>query len=127
MADEDQSSKTEQPTGKRLSEAASKGNVARSVEISNFATLAGGAAALLMFVPWMAKHVMAFSSSFIADAHLYPTDSEHIRLLLIHVAVEIGIVIGPVVILFMTLGLVSNYFQVGWNFSWEKQIGRAHV
>ena len=85
MADEDQSSKTEQPTGKRLSEAANKGNVARSVEIANFATLAGAAAALVLFAPWMARRVMTFSSSFISDAHLYPTDSEHVRLLMVQI------------------------------------------
>jgi flagellar biosynthetic protein FlhB len=120
MADEDKSSKTEQPTGKRLSEAANKGQVARSMEIGNFGVLAGAAAALAFFAPWMAKHVMSFSSSFIGDAHLYPTDSEHIRLLMIHAAAEIGIVTGPVVLLFTVIGLVSNYYQVGWNLSWEK-------
>jgi len=120
MADEDKSSKTEQPTGKRLSEAANKGNVARSMEIANFATLAGAAAALVFMAPWMMKRVTLLSVSFIGDAHLYPTDSEHIRLLMVHVAAQMGIILAPVVVLFVVIGLVSNIAQVGWNFSWEK-------
>jgi flagellar biosynthetic protein FlhB len=120
MADEDKSSKTEQPTGKRLGDAANKGNVARSMEIANFATLAGAAASLIFLAPWMMKRVTNLSVSFIGDAHLYPVDSEHVRLLMIHVMAEIGIIMAPLAILFIVLGLVSNISQVGWNFSWEK-------
>jgi flagellar biosynthetic protein FlhB len=120
MADEDKSSKTEQPTGKRLGEAANKGNVARSMEIANFATLAGAAASLVFLAPWMMKRVTNLSVSFIGDAHLYPADSEHIRLLMVHVMGEIGIIMAPLVILFTVIGLVSNIAQVGWNPSLEK-------
>ena len=120
MADEDKSSKTEQPTGKRLGDAANKGNVARSMEIGNFAALAAAAASLVFLAPWMMKRVTLLSVSFISDAHLYPTDSEHIRLLMVHVLAEMGIIIAPIAILFYVIGLVSNLAQVGWNFSWEK-------
>ena len=109
MADEDKSSKTEQPTGKRLSEAANKGNVARSMEIANFATLAGAAASLVFLAPWMMKRITNLSVSFIGDAHLYPVDSEHIRLLMIHVGVEIGIVLAPIVLMFVVIGLAVSY------------------
>lgn len=120
MADEDKASKTEQPTGKRLGDAANKGNVARSMEIGNFAALAAAAASLILLAPWMMKRVTLLSVSFIGDAHLYPTDPEHIRLLVLHVAAEMGIIMAPIAILFAVIGLVSNLAQVGWNFSWEK-------
>jgi len=120
MADEDKSSKTEQPTGKRLSEARDKGNIARSIEVSNFAALAGAAAALVFLAPWMMKHVTMMSVPFISDAHLYPTDSEHIRLLMLHVGGEMALILAPIVLMFAVIGLAASFLQVGWTFSWEK-------
>ena len=53
MADDGQE-KTEQPTGKRLSEAFAKGNLPRSAEVSSAALLLGGTAVLSMQLPRIA-------------------------------------------------------------------------
>ena len=79
MADEDRSSKTEEPTGKRLAEAKQKGQVARSMEIGHWATLLAAAGALVVITPWMMRKVSVLSVNFISDAHLYPTDFEHLH------------------------------------------------
>ena len=120
MADEDKSSKTEQPTGKRLGEARDKGNVARSVEIANWGSLVAGTAALTYIVPWMMRRVVELNVPFISDSYAYPVDSEHVRLLLIHVGAQIGIILAPIVFLFFVVGVGLNYAQVGWTFSWQK-------
>jgi len=120
MAEEDKSSKTEDPTSRRLSDAKEKGNVVRSMEISSWAMLVAAAFAILFLAPWMMVRVTTMSLGFIADAHAYPLDPEHFRLLLARTGGEIGVVIGPLVGLFFLVSLVSTLAQVGWTFSWEK-------
>ena len=41
MADQDDSEKTEEPTGKRIQDARRKGNIAKSQEVNSWAALAG--------------------------------------------------------------------------------------
>jgi flagellar biosynthetic protein FlhB len=68
----------------------------------------------------MMKRVTAISVGFIADAHSYPLDFEHFRLLFARVLVDMGLLLGPVVALFFLVSLVSTLAQVGWSFSPEK-------
>jgi flagellar biosynthesis protein FlhB len=120
VAEEDKSSKTEDPTSRRLSDARDKGNVIRSMEISSWAMLVAAGFAIVFLAPWMMVRVTTMSMGFIADAHAYPLDPEHFRLLLARTGQEIGIVIGPLVALFFVVSLASTVAQVGWTFSWEK-------
>src|ERR1700743_3799957 len=49
MADGDKSSQTEQPTQKRLDEAAKHGDIVKSQEVTTFVVLLGGTITLAMF------------------------------------------------------------------------------
>ena len=120
MADEDRSSKTEEPTGKRLAEAKQKGQVAKSMEIGHWATLMAAAGSIVAIAPWMMRKITALSANFISDAHLYPMDFEHLHLLFLHVSGEMALILAPVSLLFLVVALVTSFLQVGWSFSWEK-------
>lgn len=72
MADND-SEKTEQPTGKRLSETRSKGNIPRSAELSSAALLLGGAMILSAMLPGIAGFLVGEMRAWLwragADVH----------------------------------------------------------
>ncbi len=121
MAEEnDQSSKTEQPTGKRLSEAHNKGQFARSQEIGTWGMLFIATFSLIYLAPWMMRSVMEISVSFVANPERYPTDVEHIKLLFWRLGLQLSLVLAPLVAAFVAIALVGSYLQVGWSFSWEK-------
>jgi flagellar biosynthetic protein FlhB len=64
--DADPESKTEEPTGKRLEQARSQGDVAKSMDLPQWATLAAVAGLIMMSGGWMAQNLMANLEPFIA-------------------------------------------------------------
>jgi flagellar biosynthetic protein FlhB len=118
--EEDKSSKTEEPTNRRLRDAQEKGQVARSLEVTSWAMLVAGSLVVLFLAPWVMEQVTLMSIGFIADAHSYPLDFEHFRLLFARVLWDMGLLLGPVVALFFIVSLGSTLAQVGWTFSPEK-------
>jgi flagellar biosynthetic protein FlhB len=63
--DTEQSSKTEEPTGKRLDDARSKGDVAKSQDLVSFLALAGAVGAVAVSGPWMTRHLILSLRPFI--------------------------------------------------------------
>ena len=57
MEEQDQSEKTEEPTPKRIADARRKGNVAKSQEINNWASLLGLIFSLVTLIPWLMYNV----------------------------------------------------------------------
>ena len=120
MADEDDASKTEQPTGKKLSKAREKGNVAQSQEIKTWFILLGGAFGLVLFVPGMMRDVSLMGITFIETSHAIPFDFEHLRLMLSEVMLEMGLIVAPMFALLMFMAIVGNIGQVGLLWTTEK-------
>ena len=79
MADEDDASKTEDPTEKKLQDARRKGQVATSQEIKSWAILLGGAAGLIILAPYMANNVRIIARTFIENPHAISMDFYHLR------------------------------------------------
>ena len=69
MAEEDDASKTEEPTSKKLADAKRKGNVAQSQEIKNWAILLGASGVLIFLAPIMANGVRITGRPFIEKPH----------------------------------------------------------
>ena len=66
MADADPESKTEEPTGKRLSEARGQGDVAKSMDLPQWASLAAVCAVVFLSGGWLARNLMMSLEPFIA-------------------------------------------------------------
>jgi flagellar biosynthetic protein FlhB len=66
MADTDPESKTEQATGKRLSEARNKGDVPKSMDLPQWASLAASAGVVFMSGGWLAQKLMNDLVPFVA-------------------------------------------------------------
>lgn len=66
MADTDPESKTEEPTAKRLEQARSQGDVAKTMDLPHWATLAAVACVVFMLGGWLSQNLMASLEPFIA-------------------------------------------------------------
>jgi flagellar biosynthetic protein FlhB len=66
MADTDPESKTEEPTGKRLEEARRQGDVAKSMDLPQWATLCAVAGVVFMLGGWLSQNLMASLQPFLA-------------------------------------------------------------
>ena len=69
MADDtDPESKTEEPSAKKLSDARAKGDVIKSADIPQLASLAGAVSVILLAGGWLTRDLMAALTPFIAHA-----------------------------------------------------------
>ncbi len=120
MADEDDASKTEDPTEKKLLDARGKGQVAQSQEIKSWAILLGGTAGLIILAPYMANQVRILSRTFIESPHAISFDFYHLREVFSDIAVEIGLVVAPLFLILVVLAIAANVGQFGLIWSAEK-------
>jgi len=120
LADSDSGEKTEEPTGKKISDASNKGQVAQSQEIQSWAILLTITLVVAAAVPTIMGNVARINRSFIESPHAYKLSSEDFQHIFKEVMFEIGIVILPVMLLFVIVGFCVQIIQVGWNVSAEK-------
>ena len=120
MADEDDASKTEDPTDKKLQDARGKGQVAQSQEVKSWAILLGGTAGLIFLAPYMANSVSSVSRVFIASPHAISMDFEHLRKVFADTAVDVGFVLAPLFLILIVLAFAANLGQFGFIWSTEK-------
>jgi flagellar biosynthesis protein FlhB len=113
MADEDKSSKTEDPTGKRLSEAKDKGNVPSSNEIKSWAILMGGAVALFALITRLAVDVKRISLKFIESPHSFELTGFGLQDVFAGVSLDLLIAMAPIMLLLIILALSANLVQSG--------------
>ncbi len=109
--DQDKSSKTEEPTGKRLSDAEKKGQLPKSQEVNHWFMILGATMVLGLLAPNMANQIRETVVTFIAQPHLVPMDFNHLVLLAKATAGTMLGILGPVFALLMFLALAANFVQ----------------
>ena len=114
MADEDDSQKTEEPTGRKLAKAKEKGQVGSSQEIKNWGILMGGGASIALLAPWMMQRMSFYASQFIENAGTIELSRGVIPVLMWDILLEVGIITAPVFALLTILAIVSNVAQTGF-------------
>src|SRR3569623_8980 len=78
MASDDDSQKTEDPTGRRLQEARDQGQVAKSPEVNNLLMILALTLAVVVFGGAMARDIVNMSLPFIESPDRVPTDIGHL-------------------------------------------------
>ncbi|MCE1237641.1 MAG: flagellar biosynthesis protein FlhB [Hyphomicrobiales bacterium] len=120
--DEDEDSKTEEPTQKKIDEAIQKGNVAKSQELSTFFVLA----AATVFVAFLSKGVagtLAHSlTAFIDHSDEIATDPRSLERVLLHLTGLIGGVLALPALLFLVAGVGGSAIQHRLLFTFEPLI-----
>lgn len=120
MADDSDGEKSEEPTGKRLSDAKNKGQVAQSQEIQSLVVLLtimlliGGA------IPALMGYIARINRKFIENAHAFTLSETDFHNLFKEVIFEVSFVVLPLLLVFLTVGVAVQIAQVGWTVSMEK-------
>ena len=126
MAEDDDASKTEDPTAKKLSTARGEGQVAQSQEIRSWAILLGGSAGLLLMAPWMMRDITKISARFIETPDTIPVDIEHLRVVLVDLLADLGLVMAPLLGLLLVMAVASSIGQFGLLYAPKKIQPKLH-
>jgi flagellar biosynthesis protein FlhB len=111
---QDDASKTEEPTSKRLQTAREKGQVAVSQEVKNWAILLGAAFGLAVLAPGIMHGVTATALTFIESPHAISLDVEDMPEALSGLLLDVGWAVAPIVGLMVFLAIAANVGQVGF-------------
>ncbi len=117
--DKDDSSKTEEPTARRLQQAREKGQVASSKEIANWMMLAASALALFTLIPAFAQDIVETLAPFIGKPEQMVIDPDSLQDLSLHVLGRLALVVGLFGLLMMVAGIAGHFLQTGLLFSTE--------
>ncbi|HIJ38521.1 MAG TPA: flagellar biosynthesis protein FlhB [Rhodospirillaceae bacterium] len=120
---EDDDSKTERPTDRRLSRAREEGDIPQSQEIKTVAMLLAITVVVWLMVPMMMGRLKAYLANFLERADSIRVGSEQeLAELLGHLAANVGLVLlMPLGFLFL-VGLSSSISQTGWTISTRKLV-----
>lgn len=117
--DQDDDSKTEDPSHHRLEEAAKKGQIVYSKEVNNFLMLAAFAAILTIAGPGMMARVQHLYAPFLIQPELFETDLSSLG----HILTDAGMGMLAVLLLpfalFIAAALFGGFAQTRFNISAE--------
>ncbi|MFI4891051.1 MAG: flagellar biosynthesis protein FlhB [Steroidobacterales bacterium] len=117
MAETDQSERTEQASPRRLQQARERGQIPRSRELGNFATMIGGSAVLVALGGWSASHLAdVMRRSLVIDAAQLADPQSVLASLGAAAAVGLQVLL-PVFGAVTVLALIAAVALGGWNFS----------
>ena len=111
MATDSLSEKTEQPTPRKLEEAAKKGQFARSQEVQTVFVLIGALIALTFFGAESWRHLAINVTRTLGHLHDLPLSIESMRGYWSTTAFSLGQIIGPILIAAMIGGLLAGGMQ----------------
>ncbi|MGJ3230630.1 MAG: flagellar biosynthesis protein FlhB [Oceanicaulis sp.] len=120
MAEEDKSSKTEQPTERRLKKAREEGDVPKSQEISGWFTLAAGLAVFAFLAPGVSSDLARILSIFLARPHEMSLDVGAAMELAAATGLRLIVILGFVFLLIMVAAAAGNLVQHGLMFTPKK-------
>ncbi len=121
MADDrDPSQQTEEPTQKRLQEAAEHGDVVKSPEINAFVLLLGGTMAIMMFGASIMQNLTTSLRIFIEQPDQIGVSPSDLMALANHVVITFGGILAPVFAVMMAAAIAGHVLQARPSFTLEK-------
>jgi flagellar biosynthetic protein FlhB len=114
--------KTEKPTGKRLSDARKKGQIARSRDLALAAASVAATMALARFGERLLSgltEVLARDLTHFADSPLRTVTTGDLSSMIFDGGRTMALLVGPIAMATMVVGVVTHGFQGGWSFSPE--------
>jgi flagellar biosynthetic protein FlhB len=117
---EDGTEKTEDPTGKRLSEAREKGQVAKSQEVSHWFMLVGGGLVLAVLGQDAAVAIANRLLPFLERPHDFIAQAHNLHAIIIDTIIDLGVILMPILAIMVAAALAGNLLQHGFVFSPKK-------
>lgn len=122
MASEDDASKTEDPSAKKLSDARGKGQIIRSQDLASFILLGGAVAVVLIMSPSIMRGITASVGRFIEFPHALSGDPGNLHQIMIDVMFDIALILFLPFLFFVVLAFLTGYLQFGLLFSAESMM-----
>ena len=116
----DKDSKTEDPTAKRLDDARKKGDVAKSMDVPQLASLAAAFSVMAVAGGWMLQSLAEAMLPFIASPDAFEVTGEGLRKVMWGAMLAVGAPIGMVMLSAALAGAAGSLVQTGLLFSGEK-------
>ncbi len=117
--DADESSKTEEPTGKKLEEARKQGQFALSPEIGNWMMVAAALIILVSILPGTLKGMLPRLNYYVANADQLIMDRGAVGGILFRLLLDILWALWMPILLLMAAGILGTLGQKGWHVSWQ--------
>jgi flagellar biosynthetic protein FlhB len=118
MSEEDESSKTEEASGRKLDKAHEQGQFANSREVNHLLAMIG----ILIIVGWLASPIVSRIKNemihFLSEGYQIPTDQEGLRIVLAEVMMDVVYYAALPLLLLMIMGILATVLQIGFRFSW---------
>lgn len=111
--------RTEQPTGKRITDARDKGQVAKSTEVSTAVLFLATVLAFYFYIPSIAKQLSGLVRYYLGNLMLWNGSHESAIGIFNSGVLQLAILLLPILVVFMAVGLFSNVVQVGFNVTGE--------
>ncbi|EWY37140.1 hypothetical protein N825_21370 [Skermanella stibiiresistens SB22] len=118
--DEDDASKTEEASGKKLSDAREKGNVPMSQETKTWLMLLGSLVVVSLVAPGSVRRLSGSLVAYIEQAGTVPMDQGAIGQILTDTAITAILAILLPVLVMAAAGILGTILQIGWLVSTEK-------
>lgn len=118
--DQDDASKTEDPTAKKLEDSRSKGQVVRSQEVTIWFGLLAAFAFLFLLAPGLMARVTDVVLPFVERPHDFETTLGALGATLSDVMLRVLLLLALPVLLFMVAGIVPSLLQFGLLWSFEQ-------
>lgn len=117
MSEEDEESKTEDPTAKRISDAQGKGNFAISADVKQWVTMIGSVAFLAALAPVTMRWTGELLVPLIAAPHEIPTDPAALGQMLTGLLAQLGLILLLPFLMFIIMAVAGTVVQIGWVFN----------
>ncbi|MBV8169842.1 MAG: flagellar biosynthesis protein FlhB [Alphaproteobacteria bacterium] len=114
---DDPETKTEEPTGRRLGDARSKGQVAQSREIGHTIMLAAMLVVILMIGPMMTRDLVVVLRRFLEQPHQMRLEDNSFHVLLVEMSMQLGMTLALPFLLLMIAAAAPNILQNGLLFT----------
>ncbi|MFA7228380.1 MAG: flagellar biosynthesis protein FlhB [Melioribacteraceae bacterium] len=116
MAEHDGQEKSEEPTGKKLSDARDKGQVAKSTEINSLAVFGSGLIIIYITKGALGEQISHFAIEIFGSLEKFEINKTIIQTYFLKWILFLFTLLAPVLIGILVAALVSNIAQVGFAF-----------
>ena len=118
--DDDEASKTEEPSERKISKAKEEGDIAISQEAKSFIMFLGMLIVIWLLLPYLGRWYLDLSYNFIEMPENIPMDLPHIRLMLYNVSLGLLKILALPFLIFMIFGVTANIAQTGFVYAPKK-------
>ncbi|WP_029014501.1 flagellar biosynthesis protein FlhB [Niveispirillum irakense] len=112
--DQDQDSKTEDASSKRLADAREKGQVPKSQEFNHIFVLGASLVLILLILPWSFSKINVSIRPFIEQPHAIDMDEGSLGLVLLDLMMSVGMAMVVPLVALLIAGILASVVQVGW-------------